>query len=121
MVTQCMRTKRCTRAGGDVGPEIKVKRARRVNLVVILTMPLLEATYDFDDIASRFEATLSDVANGSSTPKSAHEKLNILFASSFVFSSDPIGWHVSEIANRVARRLDLNPEFANTNNSNTSA
>lgn len=29
-----MRTRRCTRAGGNVGFEINVTRARRVNLVV---------------------------------------------------------------------------------------
>jgi len=28
------RTRRCTRAGGEVGPEIHVQRARRVNVVV---------------------------------------------------------------------------------------
>jgi len=75
-------------------------------------MPLLESSYDFDNIVSQFEAVLSDVADGSRRPKSAQQYLNTLFASSFVFSTDPIGWHVSEIANRVAQRLDLNPGFA---------
>ena len=32
--TSCRRTRRCTRAGGNVGFEINVSRARRVNFVV---------------------------------------------------------------------------------------
>ena len=55
MVTQRMRTKRCTRAGGNVGIEVNVQRARRVNSVVLLPtrdrprdMPLKFRELDYD-------------------------------------------------------------------------
>ena len=37
------RTRRCTRAGGNAGPENNAERARRVNLVVLSQMTLVSA------------------------------------------------------------------------------
>lgn len=89
-----------------------ITRHNRLMVGVILLMPLLEATYDFDNIARRFETALNDVVSGSRSTEDAHELLRNLFAESFVFVADPIGWHVSEIANRISKRLSLMPPAA---------
>lgn len=74
-------------------------------------MPYLNSKYDFDSIAGSLETMLNDVANGSTNLESALESLKRLFAETFPFSSDPVGWHVSEISNRITCRLKLNAEF----------
>ena len=72
-------------------------------------MPLLNSKYDFDEIAARVQAELTRLACGANSVKNTYELLSTLFNKTFIFTSDPIGWHFHEIGNRIKVRLKLDP------------
>jgi len=80
-----------------------------VNVAVITLMPLLNSKFDFEAISQRLQQVITDVAEGITTPEMAHATLAKFLADTFVFDADPVGWHVSEISNRIGYRLDLDP------------